>query len=124
MNLSDIQTLYAYNRWANERMFSTLEKLSDQQFTVAMTSSFPSIRETVFHIFFAEWLWLKRWQGTSPRSTLADPDASPATWGTLSPGGIPTTTELSTLPALKAFAESIEQERLEFLRNLDDGVLQ
>lgn len=124
MDLRDIRTLYAYNRWANDRMFSTLEKLSDQQFAVAITSSFPSIRETVFHIFFAEWLWLKRWQGKSPRSTLADPDASPATWDTLSPGGIPTMAELSTPPALKSFAESIEQERRELLRTLDDGVLQ
>src|SRR5271166_3791858 len=124
MDVTDIQTLYAYNRWANERLFSALEKLSDRQFTAAIQSSFPSIRETVFHIFFAEWLWLKRWQGTSPRSTLADPDASPATWDTLSPGGIPTVTELSSLPALKSFAESIEQERQELLRTLDDGVLQ
>ena len=124
MDIRDIQTLYAYNRWANRRMFSLLEKLSDEQFTAAITGSFPSIRETVFHIFFAEWLWLKRWQGNSPRSTLADPDASPATWSTLSPGGIPTMNELSTPPALKSFAESIEQERQELLRTLDDGVLQ
>src|SRR5271167_3157630 len=123
MDLSDIRTLYAYNRWANDRMFSTLEKLSDQQFTAAITSSFPSIRETVFHIFFAEWLWLKRWQGTSPRSTLADPDASPATWSTLSPGGIPAVKELATLAALNSFAESIEKERQEFLRGLTEDVL-
>src|SRR5271157_1958615 len=124
MNVADIQALYAYNRWANERLFSALEKLNHHQFTVAIQSSFPSVRETVFHILFAEWLWLKRWQGTSPRSTLADPDASCSTWNTLSPGGIPTMAQLSALPALKAFAESIEQERLDFLRSLDDGVLQ
>ncbi len=28
MNLNDIQTLYAYNRWANLRMFSVVEKLT------------------------------------------------------------------------------------------------
>ena len=33
MNVTDIQTLYAYNRWANERLFAALEKLNDQQFT-------------------------------------------------------------------------------------------
>jgi uncharacterized damage-inducible protein DinB len=120
MNVTDIQTLYAYNRWANERLFAALEKLNERQFTAAIQSSFPSIRETVFHILFAEWLWLKRWQGTSPRSTLADPDASPATWSTLTPGGTPTMKELETLPALKSFAESIEQERQEFLRGLNE----
>jgi uncharacterized damage-inducible protein DinB len=124
MNVSDIQNLYAYNRWANARLFTALEKLSELQFTAPVQSSFPSIRETVFHIVAAEWLWLKRWQGNSPRSTLADPDLSPATWSTLSPGGRPSIEQLATLPALKAFADSIEQERHDFLRGLSEDVLQ
>jgi uncharacterized damage-inducible protein DinB len=124
MNVTDIRTLYAYNCWANERLFSALEKLNERQFTATVQSSFPSIRETVFHILFAEWLWLKRWQGRSPRSTLADPDASPATWSTLTPGGMPPMKELSTLVELKSFAESIEVERRELLRGLNEDVLQ
>ncbi len=124
MNIGDIQTLYAYNRWANERLFSALEKLNERQFTATVQSSFPSIRETVFHILFAEWLWLKRWQGTSPRSTLTDPDASPATWSTLTPGGTPAMKDLETLTALRSFADSIEQERQEFLRGLNEDKLQ
>jgi uncharacterized damage-inducible protein DinB len=124
MNKTDIETLYAYNRWANARLFAALGKLSEQQFSAPIQSSFPSIRDTVFHIFFAEWLWLKRWQGASPRSTLADPDASPATWDTLSPGGIPPAKELATLPAMRAFADSIEQERSRFLRGLSEAALQ
>src|SRR5271167_1793074 len=124
MNTTDIQTLYAYNRWANERLFTALGELSEDEFVALVPSSFPSVRETVFHLLLAEWLWLQRWQGKSPRSTLADPDASPATWSTLSPGGTPTMKELSKLTALKSFAESIEQERQELLRTLDDGVLQ
>lgn len=123
MNLEDIQTLYAYNRWASERLFAALETLNEHQFTIHVQSSFPSIRETLFHILFAEWLWLKRWQGTSPRSTLADPDVSPATWNTLSPGGIPTVKELSTVAELKSFADSIDQERQAFLGGLNDDVL-
>ncbi|HME31748.1 MAG TPA: DinB family protein [Terriglobales bacterium] len=124
MNLEDIQTLYAYNRWASERLFAALEKLNEYQFTVPVQSSFPSIRETLFHILFAEWLWLKRWQGRSPRSTLADPDGSSATWSTLSPGGVPTVKEPSTLEGLKSFADSIEQERLQFLGGLNEDALQ
>jgi len=124
VNTTDIHTLYAYNRWANERLFTVLEKVSTEQFAAPVHSSFPSIRETVFHILFAEWLWLRRWQGTSPRSTLNDPNVSPATWPTLSPGGIPSVKELSTLAALKSFAESIEQERSAFLRGLNEDVLQ
>src|SRR5664279_4129585 len=123
MDLDDIQTLYAYNRWTNQRLFSALEKLSGQQLAAEVPSSFPSMRETVFHILFAEWLWLKRWQGTSPRSTLDDPDVSPATWDTLSPHGMPSMKELATLEALKSFARSIEQERQEFLRGLKEELL-
>ncbi len=123
MNIADIQTLYAYNRWANERLFAALGELSDDEFVALVPSSFPSVRETVFHLLLAEWLWLKRWQGKSPRSPLADPDASAATWETLSPGGIPTAKELATLAALKSFAESIEQERNEFLRGLTEDFL-
>lgn len=123
MNLEDIQTLYAYNRWANERLFAALGKVSEHQFAAPVQSSFPSIRETVFHILFAEWLWLKRWQGRSPRSTAADPDGSSATWSTLSPGGVPTVNDLSTLAGLMSFASSIEHERLQFLSGLDEDAL-
>ncbi len=124
MNLTDIETLYAYNRWANQRMFSALENLSDEQFAGKMQSSFPSIRETVFHILFAEWIWLKRWKGASPRTSIANPDASSATWNALLPPGTPSSEELATVAALKSFASSIDQERREFLRGLNDTVLQ
>ncbi len=123
MNLDDIRTLYAYNRWANERLFAALEKTNERQFTANVQSSFPSIQETVFHILFAEWLWLKRWQGKSPRSNLTDPDVSLATWNTLSPGGTPAAKDLSTLAQLRSFADSIEEERHGFLGGLNEDVL-
>ncbi len=124
MNITDIETLYAYNRWANQRMFSTLGKLSEEQFTKEIQSSFPSIRETVFHILFAEWIWLKRWKGASPRTDVPDPTASSAIWNALVPPGTPPAEELKTVAALKSFANSIDQDRQEFLRGVDDAALQ
>jgi uncharacterized damage-inducible protein DinB len=123
VDINDIRTLYAYNRWANQRLLSTLEALSDDQFTMVVQSSFPSIRETVFHIMFAEWLWLKRWQGTSPRSPRPDPDVSPAAGNTLKPDCIPSLNDLSTMAGLKLFAEAVEQERQEFFRELKESTL-
>ena len=41
MDIDDIKTLYAYNRWANQRMFSALEKLSDQQFAARGAEQLP-----------------------------------------------------------------------------------
>jgi uncharacterized damage-inducible protein DinB len=122
MNTADIQTLYAYNRWANRRMFSVLEKLSEEQFTSAMQSSFPSIRESVLHIVAAEWLWLKRWKGASPRATVSDTSNASAMGSTLSNGGVDVDA-LATLSGLRSFADSIEQERQEFLSALNDDVL-
>lgn len=123
MNVDDIQTLYAYNRWTNQRLFSALEKLNHQQLATEVHSSFTSIRETVFHILFAEWLWLKRWQGISPRAAGPDPNVTSATWKALSPGGIPTPRELTAIAELKSFGDSIERERQEFLSRLSDSTL-
>lgn len=122
MNTNDINSLYAYNRWANRRMFSMLEKLSDGQFTAAMQSSFPSIRESVLHILAAEWLWLRRWKGTSPRATVADTSQASALGSAMSNGGVEVD-KLSTLSGLQSFADSIEQERQEFLAALNDHAL-
>jgi uncharacterized damage-inducible protein DinB len=124
MNLADIKSLYAYNRWANDRLFAAVEKVPDENFSAPIVSSFPSLRETAFHILFAEWLWLNRWQGVSPCTTVVDPNASAATWDTLSPGKKPTWAELSNATALKSFAESTDQERQEFIGTLDERALQ
>ncbi len=124
MDIKDITTLYAYNLWASRRMFSALEKLSDAQFTAQVQSSFPSIRESVFHILAAEWIWLQRWQGASPRASVANADASGRTWNGLTPGEKPTYEELASVAALRVFAGSLEQKRQVFLDSLNDEKLQ
>lgn len=124
MDINDVKTLYAYNLWANSRMFSVLEKLSDAQFVAETESSFSSIRESVFHILAAEWIWLRRWQGASPRASVPNPNASASTWNGLVPGDKPAYEELASVAALRAFAESLEQERCEFLNALSDDKLQ
>ncbi len=123
MNINDIRTLYAYNHWANQRLFFTLEKLNAEQFAAEVPNSFPSIRETVFHILFAEWLWLKRWQGTSPRATGPNPNVTSATWKSLTPEGIATPQEFTTIAELKSFGDYVERERQEFLGTLSDAAL-
>ena len=123
MDLTDIRTLYAYNLWANQRMFSTLEKLTDAQFTESMQSSFPSIRESVLHILAAEWIWLKRWTGNSPRATVMGDGTATMMHSTLSNGGV-AVDRLSSLSGLQDFADSIEQERQKYFATLLDDDLQ
>src|SRR4051812_9893752 len=62
-----IQDLFAYNRWANERVLDAAAALSQDQYTQRVESSFSSVRETLAHMASAEWMWLTRAQGTSPR---------------------------------------------------------
>jgi len=40
--------------------------LSTEQLTRKLGSSYPSVRDTLTHIMFAEWLWLERWSGRYP----------------------------------------------------------
>jgi uncharacterized damage-inducible protein DinB len=124
MDINDIRILYAYNLWANRRMFFALEKLSDAQFSSEAESSFPSLRESVFHIVAAEWLWLKRWKGVSPRASVPNPDLSAKTWNGLTPGEKPVYEELASVAALRSFADSVEQERQEFVVALTGARLQ
>jgi uncharacterized damage-inducible protein DinB len=62
-----IQELYRYNRWANDRMLEVVSSLSHAEFTRNLASSYPSVRDTVAHIVWAEWIWLQRWKRTSPQ---------------------------------------------------------
>lgn len=49
-----------YNVWANTKLCSWLQQLSDAQWQQPITSSFNSIQQTVLHIIAAENIWLQR----------------------------------------------------------------
>ena len=70
MNLKDLQVLLAYHYWARDRLLDATEALSPEQFTKDLGSSFKSVRDTLAHIYFAEWIWYMRWTGTSPTAAL------------------------------------------------------
>ena len=66
MNLEDICLLYDFNAWANNRTLEACGALSPEQFTRDLGSSFKSVRDTLAHIYGAEWVWLERWHGRIP----------------------------------------------------------
>jgi len=66
MSPQEIQLLFDYNSWANHRSLGASEKLTPEQFTRPLGSSFSSVRDTLAHIYGAEWIWLERFQGRSP----------------------------------------------------------
>ncbi len=65
MTKDDIQLLYEYDRWANDRVLKAASSLSSEQFTQDLGSSFPSVRDTLVHILSGEWGWLAYWKGPS-----------------------------------------------------------
>jgi uncharacterized damage-inducible protein DinB len=58
-----MRALYEYNAWANSRCLYAAESVSAEQFTKPLGSSFSSVRDTLVHIYSAEWIWLERFEG-------------------------------------------------------------
>lgn len=66
MNIEDVRTLYDYNAWANNRSLEACAAVTPEQFIRELGSSFRSLRDTLAHIYGAEWVWLERWHGRTP----------------------------------------------------------
>src|SRR5260370_36723078 len=65
MTKDDIQLLYEYDRWANNRVLRAVSALSAEQFTRDLGGSFRSVRDTLVHIVGGEWGWLAYWKEPS-----------------------------------------------------------
>lgn len=70
MNLQDLQTLLDYHYWARDRLLAAVGPLSPEEFARPLGSSFPSIRDTLVHLYSADWIWCSRWEGESPAAML------------------------------------------------------
>lgn len=84
----DIQLLYEYDRWANNRVLQAASALSAAEFTRDLGGSFRPVRDTLVHIIGGEWVWLEYWKEPSPspafvtdlstrRGVLFNPEAFP-----------------------------------------------
>lgn len=70
MTLDDLKTLINFHYWALSRTLDAANQLTPEQFTRDMGSSFKSVRDTLAHLYSAEWAWYQRWHGTSPTAHL------------------------------------------------------
>jgi uncharacterized damage-inducible protein DinB len=66
MNLNELRTLVDYHYWARDRLLQAVEPLTADQLAFTIASSFPSVHETLVHLWGAEVIWLRRWEGDSP----------------------------------------------------------
>jgi uncharacterized damage-inducible protein DinB len=99
MDLNWIRQLYQYNHWANQRIFDVVVALPLEQYLRNLKNSFPSVRDTLTHIVAAEWIWLERCRGVSPKS-------------------LPGPEQFADLAALRAAWLKLDGERAAFLHGL------
>lgn len=76
MTRQDLRHLVEFNFWARDRIVDAVRQLDDEQYTRDLRNSFSSVRDTMVHLYSAEWVWLSRWDGTSPTSPI-DPSTFP-----------------------------------------------
>jgi uncharacterized damage-inducible protein DinB len=70
MTADDLKTMVDYHYWALDRLLGAVAALTPEQYNRDLGSSFKSIRETLTHLYAAEWAWYSRWQGQSPTALL------------------------------------------------------
>jgi uncharacterized damage-inducible protein DinB len=100
MDLAKIRELYDYNRWANGRCLEAASRVSHEDFTKEIGGSFASLRGTLGHLYGAEWIWLERWRGRSPRA-------------------LPSSLDLPDVETIRGRWKSVEREQEDFLEHLD-----
>ena len=74
MDLTTIGALYRYNVWANEQVLDAASRVAEADFIRDLKNSFASVRDTLTHIVWAEWIWLQRWKGVSPTLVFSPSD--------------------------------------------------
>lgn len=70
MDLNDFRLLYDFNAWANRHTLDACAALDAEQFLRNLGSSFGSVRDTLAHIYGAEWIWRERFLGRVPAGGL------------------------------------------------------
>src|SRR5437868_6533365 len=93
-----LRQLFEYNQWANQRTLDTCSPLSNEQFKRELGSSFSSVRDTLAHLYGAEWIWLQRLIGRSDE-------------------GRPTPAMFPDLAAVRAKLSEIDGQFLEYVLN-------
>jgi uncharacterized damage-inducible protein DinB len=72
VTIDEIRTLYAFNRWATHRILEATGVLSPDDLARDLRTSYKSVRGTLVHTMWAEWIWLQRWLGSSPRLVFSE----------------------------------------------------
>jgi uncharacterized damage-inducible protein DinB len=76
MTVKDLETLFDYGYWANQKLLAAMSELTPERFAQPLADNFGSIRNTMVHMLSAEWGWLDRCGGPA-RGAPLNPDDFP-----------------------------------------------
>jgi uncharacterized damage-inducible protein DinB len=116
MTKDDIQLLYEYDRWANNRVLRAVSTLSAEEFTRDLGGSFRSVRDTLVHIVGGEWGWLTIWNEPSLSSAFVTD-----LWTRL--GDLFHPNAFSDLAAVQLKWAEVEREQVEFVNRVTNESL-
>ena len=99
-----VHSLYRYNTWANARIVEAAATCTPAQLHEPGGASFDAVHDTLVHTLGAQWLYLERWHGRSPRA-------------------MPAPAEFADLAAVRARWDTIERDTQTFVGALTDARL-
>ncbi len=105
MQRSDILDLLRYHDWANQQILTYSERLSPPQLIAPANLDHGSAFQTLLHMVDVEWSW---------RLMAQQLPATQMLWEVK---------ELPDLPAIKAFWQIEQQQRLVYIHQLDETTL-
>lgn len=100
-----IQQVYDYCYWANRRYFSVAESLTGEQLHKTQGHSWGDVHAMFVHMMSSEWVWLQRWNGSSPEGHFKKED-------------------FPTLASARTRADEIEAEMRAFIDAQSEASLQ
>lgn len=101
MNKQDMVVLYQYNAWSTVKILDAASNIAPEQFVAPAPFPHGSLRGTLVHALFAEWIWRKRWEGI-PQNPGWKPEDFP------------------TFESLRARWAQEETKLMQFVANLTD----
>jgi uncharacterized damage-inducible protein DinB len=72
-NLALIRSFYEYNYWCIQQVLASAAQLEPAQVTAETLMPHASLWATLFHTLDAEWLWIERCRGISPKNSIPEP---------------------------------------------------
>jgi uncharacterized damage-inducible protein DinB len=70
----DFVSLFAYNRWADRRVFGACRKLTAEQYGAEPVPGWSSVRSSIVHIAVVTEGWLSGFEGVSGQGVLTEAD--------------------------------------------------